>query len=94
MSARAIDAAFDAEARSICDGVDAWRAAIRDLARTSTPTGEAAAAIIATRVQLDSRVEKLRRRYLPRASRLIVSDGRAITVSRTARSARTVWSTR
>lgn len=92
MSGRAIDAEFDAEARSISAEVDAWRAAIRDLARTPAPTGEQAAAIIATRDQLDSRVERLRRRYLPRAHRLVVSDGRAITVSPTARSTRTVWS--
>ena len=94
MSARPIDAEFDAEARSICSDLEAWWERLRAFNRSEGRTGAELDAIMASRDAIGDRAEELRRRYFPRAHRLVVQNGAAITSSPTARSIKRVWTAR
>lgn len=92
MTARNVDAAFDREAREICAAREQWWGRLRAFNREGgMKTGAQADAVMQTSAELDARVEALRRRYFPRAHRLVVQNGKAITVSATARAVRRVW---
>ena len=83
---------FDTEARAICSERDAWWSDLRELNAGQRATGADFDALMQRSNALDARVEALRKRFYPRAHRLVISDGAATMVSRTARSTRRVWS--
>ena len=73
---------------------EAWQADLKQLnaaVREGTATGVDVDAIMARDAEISAGVELLRRKYFPRAHRLIIGMGSAITVSKTARSTRRVW---
>lgn len=84
---------FDTEARAICEAKAQWWDDLRAFNRAEHKTGVMADKLMTRSTELDQRVEQLRRKHFPRAYRLIVSDGEAITVSKTGRSTKRVWTT-
>lgn len=90
----AVSPEFDAAARAICADREAWYVSLRELntaMEKGQATGAMADALIAREADITARVEQLRRAHFPRAHRLVISMGSAITVSRTGRSTRRVW---
>lgn len=82
---------FDTEARQICADRDQWFQDLKTYNRTPGVTAADVDALMARSEQIDQRVEQLRRRFYPRAHRLVISHGSAVTVSPTGRSTRRVW---
>lgn len=58
------------------------------------PAGSEYDALMIAGERIRERTEAARRKFFPRAHRLVISDGTAITVSKTGRSTRLVWSAR
>jgi hypothetical protein len=82
---------LDVEARAICAARAAWWDQLRAFNADENKTGAMADVLFRASDDIDQRVEALRRKFFPRAHRLIVQAGEAITVSRTGRSTRRVW---
>ena len=83
---------FAAQAVALDDEHESINAALAKVARSSELHGRDLDAIMQRMEEHRAATEELRRRYYPRAHRLVIVDGRAITASRTGRSVRTVWS--
>lgn len=87
-------AAFADAAHAINAARSAWQDDLRTLnaaLRGGTATARDVDAILARSAELDTAVELLRRKFYPRAHRLIIGHGSAITISKTARSTKRVW---
>lgn len=83
---------FAAHAAELDDEREAINATVAASARQIDFTdGEQIDALMRRMAEHDAAVEALRDRYYPRAHRLVIVDGKAITVSPTGRSLRTVW---
>lgn len=83
---------FAARATELDDEREAINAAVAASARRiDFADGEQIDDLMQRMADHDAAVEELRRRYYPRAHRLVIVDGKAITVSPTGRSLRTVW---
>lgn len=92
MSTRPVDDAFDEEARQVSAAREQWWEQLRAFNREGgMKTGAQAETVMRTSDEIDARVEALRQCYFPRAHRLVVQNGVAITSSPTARSVKRVW---
>lgn len=88
--------AVPAEARELVDAILAKEEAFWDDVRAfnrdeGARTGMTIGRAIATTDEHIALTEQLRRKYFPRAHRIVVSNEGVITVSRTGRSIRRVW---
>ncbi|GAB6857355.1 beta/alpha barrel domain-containing protein [Microbacterium xylanilyticum] len=96
MSRYAPPIAVPAEASDLVDrivsGEDAFWTGLRAFNRSDHKTGAQIDALMRSSDQRDEWIEELRRRFFPRAHRLIVDRRGVYTVSPTARSVRMVWS--
>jgi hypothetical protein len=79
------------DALAICADKESWWATLKDFNRGTEKTGRMIDQMTASSNDIDRRVEEVRRTYFPRAHALIIQNGEAITVSKTGRSIRQVW---
>ena len=79
------------DALAICADKEIWLAALKDFNRSTNKTSSMIDQMAASAGDIDRRVEAVRREHFPRAHRLIILNGVAITVSKTGRSTRQVW---
>lgn len=82
---------FTIEAARINAAREQWHADLKALNSTGNMTGADLDALMKRSAQLDADTEELRRKYYPRAHKLIIGMGMASTWSKTGRSSRVVW---